>query len=394
MRHSSTPFRSLVVGLALCACARAEEKSPPPDLFVNPYDKLSAHHRPVGAGAEYGVPGTTGEPTRGRIDIVTRIGISMAPATKKYIHRVAPADPFRRIVYDPATGGGQGGGKGLPIEVRMPTGVPYPSAGEDRNVVLWPRDGGAKDLCTMFYGFNHETGTARYSKAWPFAGSDLGDGADGYDVGSGASRLRWPSGVLRGFEINPENPAPIRHCFQATATRHSKPDNRSSPKAPPSRHVLSKTFVWPAQGTDGGASDQGSNLGDIPYGTRLVVRRQDFAQRETLGLSPRGRVLFDTLCYYGLYLVDGQGQYDAANDGAVIQQRCDQEVTRAVADDVNAQLMKILPLLWPVRNPRPLDRETEIFPADGLPYAGGGGPLDPDHSVNSAWDALPSPTRP
>jgi hypothetical protein len=71
----------------------------------------------------------------------------------------------------------------------------------------------------------------------------------------------------------------------------------------------------------------------------------------------------------------------------VIQQRCDHAVTRAVAEDVNAQLMKILPLLWPVRNPRPLDRETEIFSANGLPYAGGGGPLDPSRSVNTSWDA-------
>ena len=61
-------------------------------------------------------------------------------------------------------------------------------------------------------------------------------------------------------------------------------------------------------------------------------------------------------------------------------------MTRETAADVNAQLMKILPLLWPLRNPRPLDRETEIA-ADGLPYAGGGGPIDPKQSVNTAWDA-------
>lgn len=361
--------------------------APAPDLFVNPYNKLSAHHRPVGAGAEYGVPGTTGEPTRGRIAIVTRISLSMAPATKKYIHRVQPTDPLRTITYDPSTGGGAGAGKGLPITLRMPAGVPYPSAGEDRNVVLWPRDGGAVDICTMFYGFNDAVGTARYAKAWPFGGLDYADGADRFDEGSGASRLRWPSGVLRGFEINPENPAPIRHCFQATATRHSNPDNRKSPKAPATRHVLGKTYVWPAHGTDAGTTNPAANLGDIPYGTRLVVRRQDFDQREKLGLSARGRVMFDTLCYYGMYLVDGQGQYDAANNGAVIQQRCDHSIPREVAEEVNAQLMKILPLLWPVRNPRPLDRETEVFPGDGLPYAGGGGPLDPRHSINTAWDA-------
>ena len=44
-------------------------------------------------------------------------------------------------------------------------------------------------------------------------------------------------------------------------------------------------------------------------------------------------------------------------------------------------------ILWPVRNPRPLDKETEIFPGNGLPYAGGAGPLDPAKSVNTAWDA-------
>ncbi len=356
------------------------------DLFVNPYNKLPAHHRPVGAGAEYGVPGTSGEATRGRIAIVTRIGLSMAPATKKYIHRVVPVDPWREVTHS-GEAAGSGGGRGLPIRLRMPAGVPYPTTGEDRNVVLWPRDGGTVDLCTMFYGFDHDKGTARYAKAWPFSGLDFTDGSDNFDAGSGASRMRWPSGVLRGFEINPENPAPIHHAVQATATRHSNPDNRKSPKAPPTRHVLSKTYVWPAHGTDSGASNPAANLGDIPYGTRLVVRKQDFAQRDLLGLSPRGLVMFDALCYYGLYLVDGQGQYDATNNGAVIQQRCDHEITRAVAEDVNAQLMKILPLLWPLRNPRPLDRETEIHPADGLPYAGGGGPLDPGRSRNTAWDA-------
>ncbi|MBP7141868.1 MAG: hypothetical protein KBA71_08160 [Opitutaceae bacterium] len=384
MNRSIPTFGIFVFAVALCAA------TPPPvpgdcDPFLNPFNKLSAHHRPVGAGAVYGVPGTDGEPTRGRIAIVTRIGLSMAPATRKYIHRVMPADPPRTVTFNEEAAG-SGGGKGLPITLRMPAGVPYPSVGEDRNVVLWPRDGSGVDLCVMFYGFDNERGTARYAKSWPFGGLDYVDGSDGFDSGSSASRLRWPSGVLRGFEINPANPAPIRHAFQATATRHGNPDNRNSPKAPPSRHVLGKTHVWPAYGTDAGASNPNANLGDIPYGTRLVIRRQDFALKEKLGLSPRGRVIFATLCYYGMYVVDGQGQYDAANDGAVIQQRCDHAVTREAAEDVNAQLMKILPLLWPMRNPRPLDCETEIFSGDGLPYAGGGGPLDPAQSINSAWD--------
>jgi len=118
-----------------------------------------------------------------------------------------------------------------------------------------------------------------------------------------------------------------------------------------------------------------------------VIRAQDFNRRDTFGLSARGLVIFDTFCYYGMYVVDGQGQYDGANNGVVMQLRCDQEVGDSAAADVNAQLMKILPLLWPVRNPRPLDKEAEIFPGNGLPYAGGGGPLDPAKSLNTAWDA-------
>ena len=355
------------------------------DLFHNPYNKFSAHHRPVGAGAEYGVPGTSGPATRGRIAIVTKIALSSAPATKKYLHQVKPTDPMRRITDDPKTGG-DSNDNGLPIELRMPEGVPYPTKGEDRNVILWPRDGGTTDLCTMFYGFNNLTGTARYAKAWPFQGLDFFDGSDAFGPGSGASRMRWPSGVVRGFEVNPEKPEPIRHCFQCTATRHSKPDNPSSPHAPASRHVLGKTHVWPAYGTDGGAQAPNANLGDIPYGTRLVIRKQDFGKRDSLGLSVRGLVLFDTFCYYGMYVVDGQGQYDAKNNGAVLQLRCDQEVKAETATDINAQLMKILPLLWPVRNPRPLDKETEIDPATGLPYAGGGGPIDRAKILNTAWD--------
>ena len=381
-----TAYLTLASYLVLGFCALAAEIPENTDLFHNPYNKYSAHHRPVGAGAEYGVPGTSGTATRGRIAIVTRIALSSAPATKKYLHQVKPTDPMRRIKYDPKTGGDPKD-NGLPIEVRMPEGVPYPTKGEDRNVILWPRDGGTTDLCTMFYGFNNLTGTARYAKGWPFQGLDFHDGSDAYGPGSGASRMRWPSGVVRGFEVNSDDPSPIRHCLQCTATQHIKPDNKKAPQAPASRHVLGKTFVWPAYGTDSGASNPAANLGDIPYGTRLVIRKQDFGKRDSLGLSARGLVLFDTFCYYGMHIVDGQGQYDARNNGAVLQLRCDQEVSPVAADDVNEQLLKILPLLWPVRNPRPNGKETEIFPGDGLPYAGGGGPLDPAQSINNAWDA-------
>jgi len=354
------------------------------NLFLNPFSRLSAHHRPVGKGAIYGIPGSASAPvpgSRGRLDIVTLFRCGATEAGRKYIYRVDPGDPKRAIMQNKDS---KNGSK-LPYTLRIPN-AKLPVKGEDKNVILCFRNGGPAPLCDLFYGFDNVADTARYRREFLLSGTDVGDGLDGQDSGGGASRVRWPGTVLRGHEINNAATALVQHALNCTATRHSHPDNKVAPKAPASRHVLNRDFVWPSSGTDGGAAYP-DNQGDIPYGTRLVIRWQDRLLRDSpkLGLTARGKALFDALLYYGVYILDGQGSYDAANNGAVLQLRVDQDVQNVT--ELDAQLTKILPLLWPVMNPRPRGKkETEVW-TDGLPYAGGGGPLDPVMSVNTAWDA-------
>jgi hypothetical protein len=382
----------------------APDAGPPPpvgDLFRNPFNKLSAHHRPVGAGAEAGVPGGTLTPSavspthdppgtldaRGRLANVKLFRCGTAALGRKYIHRVTATDPWRTVGDLPDAPADNK----LPATLRMPTGVPYPSTGGDDEVLVWPRNGGAADQADLFFNFEDDTSHARRRYEYSLGGTDVHDGVDGQDRGCSASGLRYPGTVLRGFEINPPAPGPIHHALHVTATRHSRAG------APGSAHVLGKTMVWPAYHRDSSAGDADENLGDLPYGTRIFIRWQDRGLRDTLGLSARGQVLFDALLYHGIYIVDGQGEHH--DGGGVLQLRIDHAVGKnadgsewpGVVEDVNAQLMKLLPHLYPMRNPRPHDVETELH-SDGLPYAGGGGPRPADlasgaGSYNTAWDA-------
>jgi hypothetical protein len=357
------------------------------DLFLNPFNKWSAHHRPIGALAEAGVPGGTANPTatnpsydapgalnsRGRLANVKLFRCGASAQGRKYIYRVSGSDPNRTIADEP----GAPSSNKLPVTLRMPSGVTYPSTTGDDVIQLWPRNGTATDMSDLFFNFEDSASTAKRRYEYPIGGMDVPDGSDSWDRGSSASGLRFPGTVLRGFEINPASPAPIRHALNVTATRHSNEG------APASAHVLGKKRVWPAMFTDGNAGDAGYNTGDLPYGTRIFIRWQDRTQRGSLGLSARGLILFDTFLYFGCYIIDGQGQHSAG--GGVLQLRIDQDVTSTVVDDLDDQLQKLLPLLYPMRNPRPHNTETERH-TDGLPYAGGGGPVGPG-SINTAWDA-------
>ena len=135
------------------------------------------------------------------------------------------------------------------------------------------------------------------------------------------------------------------------------------------------------------------NLGDIPYGTRLYIRKSDYETvKAALGSNKRGLVLLDVLAYYGSYIFDGQHEV-VEGDKGVLQIRIDGEVglhpdgkeIPDVVEEVNKALQIMLPYIYPMSNPRHHVKETEIW-SDGLPYAGGGGPMDPVKSENNAWD--------
>lgn len=362
------------------------------DLFYDPFDMDSACHRSIAQGAEAGIPGGTTDNrdyddpgpvnSRGRLAVVSVFRTGRSKQGRKWTKRVSPSDPSKTIKDQP----GAPTDNLLPFTLRMPGGE-YPDSDGDDDVQLWPRDGSdARSACSdLFFNYNALTSTAKRRYQYPLDGKDV-PGSDDWSRGSSASGLRWPATVLRGKHINPKSPAPLQYPLNCTATRHSNQG------AAAKLHVLSKKRVWPAIYTDGSADQPGQNTGDLPYGTRLFIRWQDRGLRGALGLSPRGLVLFDCLLQYGCYILDGQGQ--TVDGGAVLQVRLDHEVTDEACDDLDKQLMKLLPHIYPLRDPRPVLKETERC-ADGFCYAGMGkeGAKQPG-VVNTAWNAPTKPVPP
>ncbi len=364
---------------------------PPAMLLKNPFNMWSAHHRPIGAFAEAGVPGGTENPraksptydapgainSRGRLNVV---GTFRVGHEKKQMLLVHPSDPFQVILPTPGKIGSN-----LPTPapgLRFPASADLPDDG-DAIVGLFPRNGLAGGLLDVFFQFRADGFTASKRASYPLHITDVYED-QAIDRSPGASAIRIPSGVLLGDEINAAKPQAIYHALNATATRHSLKG------APGSLHVLSQKMVWPAYDIDRLNITQAEdpenydNQGDLPYGTVIFIRPQDYAKRETLGLTDRQKVLFDIFAYYGCRLVDGQGQVE--NNKAVLQLRTDGELNAAALAETNELLKKVLPLLYPLRNPRKHSAETETF-TNGLPYAGGGGPRSTSKSINNAWDA-------
>lgn len=325
----------------------------PRDLLANPFNRFSAHHRPIGNGAVYGIL-ENGVRTRGRLAVITEI--SLAPATGiKYLNRVRADDPMQEVAWNDSHG--QVRRSNLPFTLRIPVDAAIPpyEPGSDNDALFFPRNGdSADDQADLFFGF-YRNPTGQYSasihKSYSLQGTDVGGGTS-------ASRLKFPSGVLRGFEL--VDRLPIRHALQVAVSR----------KGNGAYHILAKTWRWPALGTDGNAAQAGNNLGDIPYGTRAAIRPQDAGLRETLGLSEVGKLLFDAHLYYGVLVVDGTS---AAPTGARWHYRRDQDIPSDLKQEVEAQLRLIVPLLWPIDN----TVEDEEF-------AGGGKSLG---GINTAWDA-------
>jgi hypothetical protein len=187
---------ALVALTALGTVAHAQA-----DLFTNPFNKLSAHHRPIGAGAEAGVPGGTLNPTaanptydapkainsRGRLANVAVFKCDPSQQGRKYTYLVQSTDPWRTIDDAP----GAPANNKLPVTLRMPNNVTYPSTPHDDNVILWPRNGNtAGDMADLFYNFEDSASTALFRREYKFAGTDVNDGSDTWDRGSSASGLR------------------------------------------------------------------------------------------------------------------------------------------------------------------------------------------------------------
>lgn len=388
-------------------------------LRLNPFNKLSAHHRAVGTGLAgkradtdedqyYGIPGTTGAATRGRMSIVDRINVGGGSVGRKFDHPVSIFDPTQTVTFNPLSDSNINLPQTLKIPAANGTTIGFPfepvSNPQDANVLFHPTNGINIDEAKLFHEYYSSIFKANICRTYPLGDVDFVPAATvTSDKGTSASLMRWPGVMLTYREWVAATPAPVRHALHVHITRKCSQTYDTQSAA----HVLGRTRVWPAYGMDGDATGTSeapdhtfrqNNQGDIPYGTRFVIRWRDRNLRGTLGLSARGQVLFDTLLQYGFYVIDGSPEPGTTTSTALMTFRTDAAPPNtqypdgrwpdALNDEIQAQMYLMLPYFWPLRVVRPDATENEIWAPAGVPYASGGDKLYPEIQCN-AWDYLP-----
>ena len=400
-----------------------------PDLFLNPFNKWSAHHRPIGAGVKYGIPpsvarGNEGStnPTHydaGRLNERGRLGTlpitldleDSKVGTKYYWRCVAGRMTTKPIaLYNGST-------LRETVNVNCPTPgtaayYPIVSSNQDFQVLFYKKDAGTDDVLLTIRGFDYADNRGVFPiKEWRLAGMDAYESATDGESGTSASRMRWPMGFLRGHEVNDANLTdPICHALQASVARQFTAATATTPAsgAPPATQIVGRRSCWPAYGQDSSAgSDPNDNNGDIPYGALLTLKPEDYNAIVAAlpAANRRGRRVIDAIYFYGIYVVDGNGSPNS------IQLRVDAEVgwtpdptattdspdTRpgcrrvpGVKTDIESALALAASKLWPVFNPQTYGGDRQVW-SDGLPYVGGGGPRDgkplaTTGSRNTAYD--------
>jgi hypothetical protein len=288
--------------------AVAEESG---DWFCNPFTADSAHHRPIGTGAEYAA---VDHPAVKDWLKGSQLNINSGSKPHGLFMIDAGADGPLITVGARADAGHI---HGLPATVRFPAGgVPldFP-AHFDGNIAIFDR---SVNQFAHFrqYAWNQGNPVAgQYRRYEPVS---AGHGARLADrIGTSASGVAAPFGILRGWELKKEGHR-IGHALQMVLPR--LPDN--------SVMMLSREVWWPAVGMDGSAYTKAThNTGNIPYGSLWAVPpvSKGGPDLTKLGLSEMGLRLAECMRDYGIYVVDGGGSPSL---------RCDQGV-----DDIHAELV-------------------------------------------------------
>ena len=319
------------------------------DLFQNPFNKNSAHHRPIGAGAIYA--GDTHPSTRDwrKANV---ININNGTPFGTDVFTVGSTDPIKRINPRAICDNVQN----LPISLRMPAGgtnsvLSNNGAGcPDGDLVVYDRVTGSAHHLRQFL-WNNGSPVAGQYRAFDVRG--LGHGTRPYDrLGMAATGVAGLFGVLRGFELNTPGHK-IEHALRM-----------GIPRKPGCNIMLSRQIVLPAIAGDRSASNAGYNTGNIPYGGLMAIPRT--INVAALGLSETGTRLARAVQQYGIYVGDGGG---CAAPGL----EADQFVTLANRRSLRADILKFYPLMRLVMN-------NDVL---GSPIAGGGAPI----GDNCAFDA-------
>ncbi len=320
----------------------------PKDSFVNPFSKNSAHHRPIGTGAQYATAGH-GSTVSWLKNTSKVVYINVGAPWGVSVTATDASDPLRTVgavslKCDKA--------QGLPQTIRMPregfiTSVKLNANGcTDGVVVLYDQVQKVPHQLRQ-YNWNGGKPVAGQYKTWSITG--LGHGTrPGERLGTSASGVAALFGVLRGDEIN--NPAKkVEHALQMILP--STPAHCAM--------MLSRQVVLPATSGDSYMNSPGNNLGNIPYGALMALppTAKGGPNLDALGLTARGKRLAEAVRDYGIYAVDS---------GACPALRADQYVQNTT--ELKAALTKIYPFVRMVLNNNVL----------GTPTAGGGTGIAPN----------------
>lgn len=312
-------------------------------LYLNPFRKDSAHHRPIGTGATYaGLTHAAMVSWNTKSTMVINVGMPYGT----YIVKGNPSDPLQTI---------KGTGFGLPTQLRLPVGFdPGAVAGSDSVVSYFnPVDFTIHDLWRFevksdgYYAGIHRT----------YAGEQLGHPTSvGERLGVSASGVGLTFCLLRGAEINTAGTA-IRHALQMVMPGSGV------------NSMLAKTTLLPAASIDGFCvSDPTNNcLGDIPYGGLFAIPpvSKGGPDLTTLSLSEPGLRLAQAFRDYGVYAVDTGGN---------VALRADQSVSSTIRTQlVSSDLPKLYGHMRFITNSAWTAGQTCV---------GGGTPL----AVNSGYD--------
>lgn len=259
------------------------------NVFLNPFNKDSAHHKPIGTGAVYA---PESDPRNQNFHHYNSFGINVGAPWGNYAIQLTDAGEMVTVNKKESRA------SGLPVTIRMPIGgvtLENPGNAPDNQFVLW-------DMPTRkmhhFRGYEWAGGRPVASQYRQYEYNSLGHGTRmGERIGTSASGVAAPFGILRGEEANTPG-HPIQHALQMIA-----------PRKPGCFNLLSKEVILPAVSMDGNADEAPYNHGKLPYGTLLAIPPESKGgpKLESLGLSESGLRLASAVRDYGIYLVDGGG---------------------------------------------------------------------------------------
>lgn len=340
----------LVLGFILAARSACQPaaSSDAGDLYLNPFNKDSAHHRPIGSDAIYASdddPATKDWLTMETININSKNGFGDC------IAQATTTDPTVTVTFKPTRRGT--GGAGLPVTMKMPVGF---NGGTTTDAAADVYDA-TTGLLHEFYILHLTDGQYTAASRLEIDIRGLGHTPPGKKahVGVTASGMSIFHGLLRSEEINQPG-FPMRHVLNFVLPSRPGIDRAS---------MLSKEVVWPASSRDGFAGDPKYNLGHIPYGGLLAILPESKGgpNLDALGLTEPGRRIAQALRDYGAYAMD-------TGKSPVI--RADQFVDDDLRKQLQADLQKVYKYIRLVKNNAP-DQNA----------SGGGTPLAP----NTAFDA-------